>query len=163
MAEEKKKGKGITPEQWKQFEEQLAKTKKKEMEDVIEKIATREKLERDFREDILKVVFETSPETKRMVLARRPTHDEMIRLIKIVAATSAYNMDTMTKEEAEKLEQAYAELPKIAAKLCIDKKLNEEFWSKIATWNALQNFLNAVIAKAQEITSISPEEMKSFR
>ena len=167
MAEEKSKPeaqqkKFPTEEDWKKFEQQLKQTEQKKGLEFLQQLATREKLERDYKEDIIRVTFETSPETKRTILARRPTHKEMMKLIEMIVAASAMNNPT-DKESLRQLKEVYKELPKMAASLCIDKSLDEKFWSEKISWNALQNFLNELIAAAQQPTGLSKKELESFR
>jgi len=167
MAEEEKKQEGQqspkfpSPEDWKKFQEKLKKSETKKSIEFLQQLATREKLERDYKEDIIRVTFETSPETKRTILARRPTHKEMIKLIDMVVAASAMEQPT-DRESLKKLASVYRELPKMAASLCIDKQLDEKFWSEKVSWNALQNFLNELIAAAQS-PGLTKEELESFR
>jgi len=167
MAEEKAKPeaqqrKFPTEEDWKKFEQQLKQTEQKKGLEFLQQLATREKLERDYKEDIIRVTFETSPETKRTILARRPTHKEMMKLIEMIVAASTMNNPT-DKESLKQLKEVYKELPKMAASLCIDKSLDEKFWSEKISWNALQNFLNELIAAAQQPTGLSKKELESFR
>jgi len=162
MAETEKPKAGITKEKWKEFQAKLAKTEAKETEEAIKQLATRNKLERDFKEDLLQITFKTSPETERTVLSRRPTHSQLVEILKIM--TSAAMIDRIN--DPEKLEQItsdYARLPKIAAELSADKSLNEKFWADTSSSMALQNFLNAVIARSMEPIGVSAKEMKSFR
>ena len=149
-------------ERWKEFETKLKKSEEKKAAEFIKELATREKLERDFKEDIMYVTFETSPETKRTVLTRRPTHSEMLELIKLLITVSKFGEESMTEEDFKKFEEAYEKLPKIAASLCIKPKLDYKFWSQVATWDALQSFINAVLSAGQS-PRISEQEMKSFR
>ena len=149
-------------DKWKEFEAKLKKTEEKKAKEFLKELATREKLERDFQEDLIYVTFDTSSETKRTVLTRRPTHSEMFEIIRLLMAVSSFTGLEASKEEQEKFEEAYAKLPKIAASLCVQPKLDEEFWSKKATWNALQNFISAVIEASQSPT-ISEKELTSFR
>jgi len=159
--QEDKKVQYPSPEDWERFREKLKKSEMQKSVEFLQQLATREKLERDYKEDIIRVTFETSPETKRTVLARRPTHKEMIKIIEMVVAASS--METPTdKEGLKKLAEVYKELPKMAAMLCIDKKLDEKFWSEKVSLNALQNFLNEVIAAAQA-PGLTKEELESFR
>ena len=162
MAEPKKSDAGITEERWKNFKEKLAKTEAKQTEEILKQIATRNKLERDFNEDLLQITFKTSPETERTILSKRPSHDQVVEILRIM--TSAAMIDKVEDpEKLHKITSDYAKLPKIAAELSVDKSLDEKFWSKTASSMALQNFLNAVIAKSMEPVGLTPSEMKSFR
>ena len=149
-------------DKWKEFEAKLKKTEEKKAMEFMKELATREKLERDFKEDLIYVTFETSTETKRTILTRRPTHSEMFEIIKLLMAVSSFTGVEATKEEQEKFEEAYSKLPKIAASLCVKPKLDEKFWSEKATWNALQNFITEVIAASQQ-PSVTDKELQSFR
>jgi len=149
-------------ERWKEFEAKLKKSEEKKAAEFMKELATRDKLERDFKEDIMYVTFETSPETKRTVLTRRPTHSEMLELIRLLITVSKFGGEAMTEDDFKKFEDAYEKLPKIAASLCVKPTLDEKFWSQVATWDALQSFINAVLSAGQS-PRISEQEMKSFR
>ncbi|RLA81662.1 MAG: hypothetical protein DRG33_00135 [Deltaproteobacteria bacterium] len=151
-----------TQDKWKEFEAKLRKTEEKKALEFFKELATREKLERDFKEDVLYITFETSPETKRTVMTRRPTHSEMFELIRLVLSVSRFTGENPSDEDIKAFQEAYERLPKIAASLCIKPKLDEKFWSEVATWTALQNFINEVITAAQA-PRISDKELESFR
>ena len=75
------------PQDAKSFEELKGKIKKQKGTDtqqIIKQVATRDKLERDYKEDLLNVNFYSSPETKRMIKAKRPAKKAMKEQLKIV-------------------------------------------------------------------------------
>lgn len=158
MAEEQKN----TADKWKEFEDKLKKTEEKKALEFLQELATREKLERDFEEDRIYVTFHTSPETKRTILTRRPTHSEMFEIIRLLIAVSNFSGPGAPPEERKKFEEAYSKLPKIAASLCVQPRLDEKFWSEKATWNALQDFITEVISASQK-PNITDKELESFR
>ena len=134
---------------------------KKSKMDIIKQVATRDKLERDYTEDLLKVQFHSSPETERMVEAKRPTQEEMMTIMRLSAEASIYE-GKMDKESIDRMINIYDELPKIAGKLCVDKSLDEKFWKNSVSFNTLQNFITELI----RITQMGPmgsDEMESFR
>lgn len=133
----------------------------KSVNDVIKQIATRDKLERDYKEDLLKVIFRTSPETFRTLEARRPTQDEMLSIMRLSTEATIYEGRADTKS-VERLLSVYEQLPKIAAKLSVDNTLNEEFWKTKISFYALQNFITELI-RISQMGPVTEEEMKSFR
>lgn len=139
--------------------------KKPSKKDTLHQIATRAKLERDYVEDTLYVTFSTSPETKRTVIARRPTHVEMVTLMKL--STQAANAEGQTDPQSlEKMVEVYNSLPKLAAKLCVDKSLDEDFWTNNVSFGTLQNFITTLITATQQgvgPNTVSGEDLQSFR
>jgi hypothetical protein len=149
----------------KAFQEKLKKEKKKEdTADIARQIATRSKLERDFKEDQIYVTFNTSPETRRTVIAKRPTQKEFLEILNLsIQATKFEGLgDSKSLEEIGKI---YQGLHRIAASLCVDKTLNEKFWSETATFSSLTSFLGEVINASQQlgVGSVTEAEMKKFR
>jgi len=139
----------------------MKKQGKKETMDYQSQIATRDKIERDFKEDILRVSFSTSPETKRTVKATRPTQRQMITIMKLTAEAMMYENRTDQKS-LDKMLSVYSELPKVAAELCVDKSMNEEFWVDRVSFSSLQDFITNVMIKAQS-GSLEEGELESFR
>ena len=60
--------------------EEIKKKSQKTPSSLKAQLATREKLERDYLEDIIQVTFESSPGVNRMVESRRPNNEEYIEL-----------------------------------------------------------------------------------
>jgi len=136
--------------------------KSKKDEDFARQIATRELLERDFNEDFLKVSFNTSPDTRRAILARKPNQEEFLKILKL--SIEASNLESSSTEDANKrLMEVYMDLNKIASELSVDESLDEEFWSKNVSFETLQNFISELILSFQQGTRVSEEDMKSFR
>jgi len=138
---------------------------KKEKEEIIKQLATRAKLERDYYEDTVYVTFYTSPETKRTVLARRPSHSEMLTIMQLSVEASKYE-GRLDIDAQEKMIGIYEKLPKLAAKLTVDETLDEKFWTEIVSFSTLQNFIGELILETQKGTgpgSLKPEELQSFR
>ena len=136
--------------------------KSKKDEDFARQIATRELLERDFNEDFLKVSFNTSPDTRRAVLAKKPNQEEFLKILKL--SIEASNLESSNAEESNKrLLEVYGDLNKIAAELSVDKHLDEEFWSSKVSFETLQNFISELILSFQSGNRVPEEDIKSFR
>lgn len=136
--------------------------KSKKDEDFARQIATRELLERDFNEDFLKVSFNTSPDTRRAVLAKKPNQEEFLKILKL--SIEASNLESSSTDEANKrLMDVYKDLNKIAADLSVDKHLDEKFWSTKVSFETLQNFISELILSFQQGNRVSEEDLKSFR
>jgi hypothetical protein len=138
--------------------------KEKETRDVgelIKQVATRDKLERDYKEDLLNVEFSSSPETKRTIKARRPTQEEMISIMKLSTDVAIFE-GRADQKSVQRMLDVYDQLPKIAAKLSVDTTLNEEFWRTKISFFALQSFITELI-KTSQAGPISDDEMKTFR
>lgn len=144
------------------FFEKLKKSEEKKQLELLRQLATREKLERDYDEDIIYVTFHTSPETKRTIKARKPNPEEMIDILMLSAEAAKYE-GRVDAESLKKMAEIYKKLPKLAARLSVDKNLDEEFWSKKVSFTTLQNFIFELIAATQKSTLISEEELESFR
>jgi len=148
-------------EEAKKLREEILKKKQKDNVKIIQQIATRDKLERDYNEDILPVQFYSSPETLRMIQARRPTQEEMLLIMRLSAEAAIYE-GKMDSDSLKKMVEIYEKLPKLAAKLSVDPKLDEKFWKTKVSFTALQDFITSLIAATQR-GPISEEEMESFR
>lgn len=144
--------------------ELLQKAEKEEKERLAKAIvATKEKIIEDFQSYGLKIEIETAPNTKRVILARPLTQKEMklladifVRYSKIGSALSA------TEAEKQELQEVMDSLAKLAASLSIDKSLDFNFWSEIAPFTVLMQFINGVAVKSQSL-SLTQEEIESFR
>lgn len=136
--------------------------KSKKDEDFARQIATRELLERDFNEDFLKVSFNTSPDTRRAILAKKPNQEEFLKILKL--SIEASNLEASNAEESNKrLLEVYGDLNKIAAELSVDKHLDEEFWKSKVSFETLQNFISELILSFQSGNRVPEEDLKSFR
>lgn len=145
-----------------EFKKKVKDSKTKKDEDFTRQIATRELLERDFNEDFLKVSFNTSPDTRRAILARKPNQEEFLKILKL--SIEASNLESSTTEESNKrLMEVYEDLNKIAAELSVDEALDEEFWCKNVSFETLQNFISELILSFQQGERVPEEDMKSFR
>lgn len=132
-----------------------------DLESLIKQVATRDKLERDYFEDLLEVEFFTSPETKRMVKARRPTQKQMLLIMTLSLQASIY--EKLSSEQAiSKMTEIYGQLSNLAATLCEDKKLDEKFWSECVSFTTLQNFIGELIRMTQQ-GPVGEPELESFR
>jgi hypothetical protein len=157
MTQEEKKKKRIE-----ELKAGAKKDKEKNYAEAMKQIATRDKLERDYKEDILTVSFHTSPETSRPIQARRPNQEEMMTIMRLSAEAAIYE----GKEDPESLIRMvdiYDKLPQLAAKLSIDKNLDKDFWKSSTSFSALQDFITEVIRVTQRGTGIDAEAIEKFR
>lgn len=146
----------------KDFDKKVKKTDEKKKEDYVRQIATRELLERDYKEDSLHVSFNTSPETRRSIEARKPNQEEFIKILSLSVEAAQYE-GKLDAGSLAKMRDIYAGLHTMAANLSLDKKLNEEFWSKHIGFDGLQSFITELIVAFQTGTGVPESEMKSFR
>jgi len=158
MAEEPKK---IGKEDFDKLREDVTKKKGGDKQKIIQQIATRDKLERDYKEDLLSVDFQSSPETKRMIKAKRPTQTEMMTIMRLSAEAAIYE-GKMDPQSLQRMVDIYDKLPKLAAVLATDKNLDEAFWKTKVSFSTLQNFITELIRVTQQ-GPMSEEDMKSFR
>jgi len=148
-------------EQAKEMREKIIKKDQKSKETLIKQIATRDKLERDYMEDLLSVEFYSSPETKRMIKARRPSQSEMMTIMQLSAEASIYE-GRMDEKSLQRMVGIYDKLPTLAASLSVDKKLDEEFWKEKVSFTTLQSFITELI-RVTQTGPISEDDMSSFR
>ena len=140
-----------------------ANTKKKvDMVEYGKQLTTRARLERDYKEDVLYVAFESSPETKRTILSRKPNQDEFLTILGLSVQAAKYE-GKLDAESLEKMTGIYAGMHTMAANLSVDKDLDEEFWSKHVSFNTLQSFISQLIVEFQTGSKLPEDEMKSFR
>ena len=161
MTEESKEAKS-PPQSFEDLKKKIDNKKHVDTQVVIAQIATREKLERDYKEDILDVVFYSSPGTQRKIKAKRPTQSEMMTIMRLSAEAAVYEGRMDTKSLA-KMVDIYEKLPELAANLSVDKTLNPDFWKNKVSFATLQNFITEVIKETQKGTGAASEELKSFR
>ena len=139
----------------------IVKKDQTDVESIIKQVATRDKLERDYFEDLLEVPFTTAPGIKRMVKARRPTQKQMLMIMTLSLQASIY--EKLSNEQAiTKMTEIYGQLSNLAATLCEDKKLDEKFWSECISFTTLQNFISELIRITQQ-GPVSSEEISNFR
>jgi hypothetical protein len=148
-------------QQAEKLKEKIDKKEQGDLQQIIKQIATREKLERDYKEDLLNVEFYSSPETRRCVKARRPTQEEMISIMRLSTEAAIYE-GKMDSKSIQRMLDVYDQLPIIAAKLSVDTQLNADFWKTKISFFSLQSFITELI-KANQATPVSEAEMKSFR
>jgi hypothetical protein len=135
--------------------------KQTELKEAVRLIATRDKLERDYSEDILKVSFGSSSETERTIESRRPTQQEMMTIMRLSAEAALYE-GKMDPTSLKRMVDIYEELPKMAASLSVDTNLDEKFWQTKVSFGTLQNFITEVIRVTQQGT-LTAEETENFR
>ena len=144
-----------------EFKKEVKTKKGHDKETVIRQIATRDKLERDYKEDLLSVDFYSSPETKRMIKAKRPTQTEMMTIMRLSAEAAIYE-GKMDPQSLQRMVDIYDKLPKLAASLATDKHLDEVFWKTKVSFSTLQNFITELIRVTQQ-GPMAEEDMESFR
>ena len=98
----------------------------KNIEEASVLLSTRSKLERDYDEDKIEVVFSTSPMSKGKILARRPTNKEMITIMMLSAQAAKYE-GSADPESLIKMIEIYKQLSTIAADfIAYNNLLNEK-------------------------------------
>lgn len=140
----------------------INKENKEKFEKAQKLISTRDRLERDYKEDILRVTFQTSSETYRTIESRKPTNKEM-SIIMILAAKALKAEQSKDPEDILGLSEIYSNMAGLAAKLAVDKTLDEEFWNSCIGSDMLSNFVNGLVMATQRRSGISPEDMSKFR
>jgi len=159
MADESKENK---EERLKALQDKSKTPSKTLREDFIKQLATREKLERDYKEDTLFVTFYSSPETKRTILARKPNQEEFLKILALTIEAARYE-GKVDDKSLTRMKDIYGGLNEMAASLSSDPKLDKEFWGKCVSFNTLQNFITELITESQKSTSVPEEELESFR
>ena len=160
MAEESKKT--LKEKKIAEIKEKSGKTTEKKIEEARKLISTRSKIEGDYDDDLLKVTFDTSPETRRTILAKKPTNKEMITIMKLSAQAAKYE-GSADPDSLIKMVEIYEQLSGIADKLSVDKTLDEEFWNEKVSFSTLQGFITNLITESQRGTGVTEEELKKFR
>jgi len=150
------------PESFEDLKKEINKKKTVDKKEIIKQITTREKLERDYKEDLLSVSFYSSPETKRMIKSKRPTQSEMMTIMKLSAEATLYE-GRIDEKSTQKMVDIYAKLPALAATLSVDRKLDEDFWKESVSFTTLQNFITELIKETQKGSGITEEDMQTFR
>ncbi len=125
-------------------------------------ISTRDRLERDYNEDVLRVTFQTSSETFRTLEAHKPTNKEMSTIM-VLAGRALKAEQSNDPDDILELSKIYSTMAGIAAKLSVDETLDEEFWDGSIGSDMLSNFINGIVTTTQRRSGVNPEDMKSFR
>jgi hypothetical protein len=161
--EEKSKDKKvIKKEKISSLKQKAKKSSKTDSISQAKSLATREKLERDYEEDTIYVTFSSSPETKRTILARRPSQFEFLQILSLSVQAAKYE-GKMDAESLEKMKDIYSGMNKIASNLSVDKSLDEDFWQHSVSFETLQNFITKLIQSFQQGSGLSEEDIESFR
>ena len=143
------------------FEKKLKKTDSLKKDDFIRDFATRAMLEKDFKDDTIRVSFNTSPSTRRTILSRKPTPSEYLKILTLYI--EAMRLESVaTADTVEKLKEVQLDMYKLAADLSTDKQLDEKFWANCISLMTLYAFFQAVMESAQQ-GNIPEGELKSFR
>ena len=149
-------------EEFAKIREKSKKLDGKKQDDVRQLISTRTKIEGYYDDDLIKVTFNTSPETRRTILAKKPTNKEMITIMKLSAQAAKYE-GSADPDSLVKMVEIYEQLSGIADKLSLDDKLDEEFWNEKVSFSTLQNFITELITESQKGTGVTEDELKKFR
>lgn len=147
MPEEKTKAE-IHQEKVKEFKEKIEKKDRVSKKEIIDQIATRDILERDYKEDTVEVIFKSSPSTKRKLLCHKPTPNQLGEMMIFL---SKPNSETTIKKFVE-----------LASELTLNKQLNEEFWGNRTSTNTLISFINELMMVAIQ-GPLSEGELDKFR
>ena len=150
------------PKDHKELKERIDKKKKTDIKEVVLQIATRDKLERDYQEDLIEVVFFSSPETKRKIQAKRPTQSEMMTIMRLSAEASIYE-GKVDDKSLTKMVDIYDKLPELAESLSVDKDLDKDFWKNGVSFTTLQNFITELIKETQRGSGIPEDDIDKFR
>jgi len=145
-----------------EFKKKVTTKKSSSNEDIGRKIATRTLLERDFNDDCLKVSFNTSPDTRRAIMARKPNQEEFLKILALSVEASSLENSSADSSNS-KLVDVYDKLNKLAADLSVDDSLDEEFWRTKVSFQTLQNFISELIIAFQRGSNLSDEDLESFR
>lgn len=157
------KSKKTLDERKEEFAKELKKKTKTDTKDFARQLATRERLERDFKEDKILVSFQSSPETRRTIEARKPNQKEFLKILNLSIQASKFE-GKGDPESLEELGKIYSSLNGIAADLSLNKTLNKEFWQTSVSFSTLQNFIGELLNKSQSTTGgMTESEMSSFR
>lgn len=163
MADSKEDKPKSTEERFKDLKGKIKQKETTDSADFAKQLATRAKLERDFIEDHILVTFNTSPDTRRTIKARRPNKKEFLEILNLSIQASKFE-GRGDPDSLEKIGEIYGGLNKIAAKLCVDKTLNEEFWDNRVSFVALQNFIGELMSESQRgLGGMTEQELTSFR
>ena len=148
-------------EQLEELKAKIKKEKSNKIQEAAKMIATREKLERDYEEDLITVSFSSSSETKRSIKAKRPSQEEMMTIMRLSAEAAIYE-GKMDPQSLKRMVDIYENLDSLAAKLSVDKTLDEDFWKSKVSFSTLQNFITEVVRTTQT-GALSSDEIDSFR
>jgi len=153
-----------TKAQMQKFKEKMKNTTaKKDKVEFAGHLATRDKLERDYQEDHIYVTFNSSPQTRRTILARRPNKKEFIEILKLGVEAAKFE-GLGDPQSLEKLSNTYSRLNELAATLSVDKNLDTKFWDEKVSFAALWNFINELVSESQQnIGGVTESELQSFR
>jgi hypothetical protein len=158
MAEEPK----TPPKDFDELKQKIDNKKKTDIKEVVLQIATRDKLERDYQEDLIDVVFFSAPENRRKIQAKRPTQSEMMTIMRLSAEASIYE-GKVDDKSLKKMVDIYDKLPELAESLSVDKTLDKDFWKNGVSFTTLQNFITELIKETQRGSGIPGDEIDKFR
>ena len=161
MPEEKSKEQ-IHKEKVEEFKKEVDKNKEVSRREIIQDFATREILERDYKEDTMDIIWQSSPSSRRKIKSHKPTPEQMTQLLKLQAQAIIFENQPTNEKTIEKLTGIYEEFAELAATLTVKKDLNKEFWFKKITMQSLTNFINELMRTT--IQGPLPEsELDKFR
>ena len=161
MPDEKTKEE-IHKEKVEEFKKKVDKEEKIDKRELIDLVATRELLERDYKEDTLEVIFSSSPSTRRKIISHKPTPEQMTKMMRLNAEALIYETKPTNPKIVEELTSVYDKFAELAANLTIDKKLDKEFWNTKVTTYALNSFINELMTVVIQ-GPLSESELSKFR
>ena len=152
----------IHKEKVEEFKKEVNKDKKVSQREIIDQIATREILERDYKEDTMEIIWQSSPSSRRKIISHKPTPEQMTQLLKLQAQAIMFENQPTNSKTIENLTGIYEEFANLAAILTTNKTLNKEFWFKKTGMQSLTSFINELMRRT--IQGPLPEsELDKFR
>ena len=124
-------------------------------------IATRDIIETDYRNSIMKIGFETSDGVTRALKVHKPNTKQMMKILKLTSTGIRFG-ETANADQMDQMIEVYSQLPSMAAELSIDKSLDEKFWTDHVTFPALVDFVFGII-RASQSGGLTGDEVESFR
>jgi len=143
----------------KELREKSKKENKVSAKDLSKQLATREILERDYKEDIIYVKFKSSTQTERYVEALKPSNKQMSQIMTLFAKAQKFQ-ESQDADSIEELNKVYLDMAKLVGALTTDKNLDSKFWNEYTSNSTLNDFVMNLVTTAQGVTK---EELDSFR
>ena len=152
----------IHKEKVEEFKKQVEKENKVTKRELIDIVATREILERDYNEDTIEVIFNSSPSTRRKIISHKPTGEQMTELMMLNAQAIILENQPSNENIVSKLTKVYEKFGELAANLTVDKKLDKEFWNTKVSTNALNSFISELMRIVFQ-GPLQERELEKFR
>jgi threonine synthase len=155
----KKKEEVSKEEQLKTVKDAIKKEKASKTQSAHAALATRELLEKDYKEDTFYVEFRTASGKLYKTKATKPSNNESSKILRLaISAAKAEGSDD--PEDLLKIQKIQDDLAQIAGKLALDESLNEDFWANNVSSQTLINFVVGIVTSSQ---GVSDEELRKFR